>query len=372
MKKINLLAITVVIFLQGCSSVDRYIIVTNNTSDEEQGILITPITPIKKVNSFGLVHLIDKQGLVLKEWKLDITPLNSKLDSRGFLFILGEKEKVEKTTNGIYRHFQIRDKQNKIIWSYFNKGLHHDFKILPNGNILFLVYSPQSPSLLKGKQKGKKLYKNKLWTEKIIEINPSTNEVTWEWESHKNIDLSKLRHISNRGDMFHANSIDYIDKFHSTGKPAIMMSARTTSTVYIIDKESKKVIWKSPKDLFLHQHDATFISSERILVFNNRDMSSEVIEYDLKGSKVAWKYSGAEQRFNQVQFYSSVISGAQRLRNGNTFITLGTRAFMLEVTPEKETVWAGFNSLNRTPKTSGWPFQSIFKAKQYPIKNSEE
>jgi hypothetical protein len=198
-------------------------------------------------------------------------------------------------------------------------------------------------------------------------VNPLSNQIVWSWESHKNMDLSKLRHISDNGDLFHANSIDYTDRFYSTGKPAIMISARATSTVYIINRENKKIIWKSPENIFLHQHDATFINSERILVFNNREMSSQVIEYDLRKDKIIWKYSGGEGEFNQVQFYSSIISGAQRLRNGNTFITLGTRAFMLEVNSVKETVWAGFNSLNKTSKSSAWPYKSIFKAKQYPI-----
>ena len=38
-------------------------------------------------------------------------------------------------------------------------------------------------------------------------------------------------------------------------------------------------------------------------------------------------------------FYAPVVSGAQRLPNGNTLITSGTQGILFEVTPEGETVW---------------------------------
>ncbi len=42
---------------------------------------------------------------------------------------------------------------------------------------------------------------------------------------------------------------------------------------------------------------------------------------------------------DKVSFYSSVISGAQRLSNGNTLICSGAQGRFLEVTPQGEVVW---------------------------------
>lgn len=53
----------------------------------------------------------------------------------------------------------------------------------------------------------------------------------------------------------------------------------------------------------------------------------------------AWEYTAPEKK----DFYSSFISGAQRLPNGNTLICQGANGTFFEVTPEKETVWKYVN-----------------------------
>ena len=45
----------------------------------------------------------------------------------------------------------------------------------------------------------------------------------------------------------------------------------------------------------------------------------------------------------KTDFYSSFISGAQRLSNGNTLICSGTNGTIFEVTPDKEIVWKYVN-----------------------------
>ena len=61
--------------------------------------------------------------------------------------------------------------------------------------------------------------------------------------------------------------------------------------------------------------------------------------------------------FEQEDFYSRVISGAQRLKNGNTLICEGLKGIIHEVTMDKKTVWK-YNL----------PIQnkSIFRAYRYP------
>ena len=55
-----------------------------------------------------------------------------------------------------------------------------------------------------------------------------------------------------------------------------------------------------------------------------------------------WSYTAPKKS----DFFSSFISGAQRLSNGNTLICSGANGTIFEVTPEKEIVWKYVNPVN--------------------------
>ncbi|HKK11760.1 MAG TPA: aryl-sulfate sulfotransferase, partial [Flavobacteriaceae bacterium] len=55
--------------------------------------------------------------------------------------------------------------------------------------------------------------------------------------------------------------------------------------------------------------------------------------------KPEWKYIAKDT----ISFYASFVSGAQRMKNGNTFICVGPKGRFFEVTPEREIVWEFFN-----------------------------
>jgi hypothetical protein len=113
------------------------------------------------------------------------------------------------------------------------------------------------------------------------------------------------------------------------------------------------------------QHNAQWIArglpgEGNILVFNNglrrtggaHSTVDEIVPpVDAKGhyaytagqafgpDKPVWTYVAPKR----TDFYSAIISGAQRLPNGNTLICSGTNGTIFEVTPEKETVWKYVN-----------------------------
>jgi len=58
--------------------------------------------------------------------------------------------------------------------------------------------------------------------------------------------------------------------------------------------------------------------------------------------KPSWDYIAPDK----YSFYSPFVSGAQRLKNGNTLITTGVSGRMFEVTPEKDIVWEYWNPYN--------------------------
>jgi hypothetical protein len=129
---------------------------------------------------------------------------------------------------------------------------------------------------------------------------------------------------------------------------------------------------KTDQKLF-NQHNAHWIprglpGAGRILLFNNgpdrpggnhSSVDELALPVDSQGryalkpgsahgpDKPVWSYTAPKKE----EFYSSFISGAQRLANGNTLICSGANGTVFEVTPEKETVWKYIN-----PVKAGAPF----------------
>lgn len=87
----------------------------------------------------------------------------------------------------------------------------------------------------------------------------------------------------------------------------------------------------------------------------------------------AWVYVASDT----LSFYSSFISGAHRMDEGNTFITEGARGRFFEVTPDGKTVWEYLNpyrgnirELNGDPVNpipfAYWGFRSTFIPANHP------
>jgi hypothetical protein len=125
---------------------------------------------------------------------------------------------------------------------------------------------------------------------------------------------------------------------------------------------------KADQKLFM-QHNAHWIprglpGEGHLLVFNNGNgrtggnyssVDELVLPVDAQGryagkpgtaygpDKLVWSYSAPKKS----DFYSSFISGTQRLPNGNTFICSGASGTIFEVTPGKEIVWKYVNPNKR-------------------------
>ena len=113
------------------------------------------------------------------------------------------------------------------------------------------------------------------------------------------------------------------------------------------------------------QHNAHWIprglpGEGHVLVFNNggrrpdgsySSVDEIVLPVDERGrysikegaifgpEKAVWSYSAPKKE----DFYSSFISGAHRLPNGNTQICSGANGTLFEVTPDKQIVWKYVN-----------------------------
>jgi hypothetical protein len=76
-----------------------------------------------------------------------------------------------------------------------------------------------------------------------------------------------------------------------------------------------------------------------VFELNVRDAYEISTDGSFGPSEPSWTYTAPDK----YSFYSPFVSGAQRLKNGNTMIASGAKGRFIEVTPEKEIVWEYWN-----------------------------
>jgi hypothetical protein len=188
------------------------------------------------------------------------------------------------------------------------------------------------------------------------------------------------------GDIFHTNSLSLLgpNKWY-TADPVtyscfnpenLIISQRHTNIIAIIDRTTGDIVWRLGPDYsqdteagqklgqLIGIHHAHMIpqglpGEGNILLFDNGGWSgygylgmprfirltSRVIEFNPITLDIVWEYHHNATRLwfprtsEDHRFYSSVMSSAQRLPNGNTLITEGTNARVFEVTNTSKIVW---------------------------------
>jgi hypothetical protein len=341
------------------------------------------------------VFLMDKEARLLHEW-----PLTNNIGNDVFLLPNGkllaslESDSPQIQLGGKGGRLQFIAPNGTLDWDFIYSSsegeTHHDAELLPNGNVIAMVWSKIPAEA--AKQSGFML-DDDVFPESIIEIDPATNEVIWEWHSWdhliqdydqtmdnygviadhpERIDINYVPKSGNsveiKGDIMHANGIAY-DKVNDV----ILLSANFYSEVWVIDHSTTTqeaasnsggaygkggdLIYRfgNPmaygntlgERMFYNNHFPNILKGDnlgKLLIFSNGNGlgQSTVLElelpaiYDLKAStnnelKVTWS-------FTDPDLYSGKVSGAVPLPNGNILITEGDFGFW-EVTREKEVVW---------------------------------
>jgi hypothetical protein len=90
-------------------------------------------------------------------------------------------------------------------------------------------------------------------------------------------------------------------------------------------------------------------------VFRYAREYSRVLEFNPVTLEIVWEY-GAES--GPERFFSYLVSGAQRLPNGNTLITIGLEGRIIEVTPERQVVWEYVHEPLATELSLRWLYRS--------------
>jgi hypothetical protein len=270
-------------------------------------------------------------------------------------------------------------------------------KILPGGyvlgNTLILVHE---------NVKNPAISDRELIDDKVIEVTWD-GDIIWEWRASDHFgefgfsDAAKSVLRGNPGlvgeaggDWMHINSLSTLgpnrhydagdERFHPDN---LILDARNSNILFIVSKRTGEIVWRLGPDFdtdeatrkigwIIGQHHFHLIpkglpGEGDFLVFDNggaggygapnpasgdgrnnavRDYS-RVLQFDPVSLEIRWQYTPVEAGSllftDASKFYSSYISSAQRLPNGNTLITEGSDGRLIEVTPDHEIVWEYIN-----------------------------
>ena len=397
------------------------------------------------VPNSALVYLINRRGQVVHQWKGNYG------GTARTMYLMDDGSIIQNTADPDFPVFagggeagriQKISWDSKVVWDfeYANEEahVHHDFSVMPNGNILAIAWEAKTVSeALAAGRKPELIPKAGLWPDKIIEIQPQGDrggKIVWEWHmwdhmiqdfdpkksnygnpadhpelldlnvgepvppliSQDSMDVLKKmgrawKNLTpeNRGsDVYHVNAIDYNPELDQ-----IAFSSPSLSEIFIIDHSTTTreaaahkggrygkggdflFRWGNPENYrqgdsthrtLFKQHDIRWIEKGKpgegnLTVFNNDVHNKNRMNYsavyelvppmDSKGNYIKEKHKafGPEKPVwtyvapDTVSFYSSFISGAHRMHNGNTFINEGARGRFFEVTSEGKTVWEYLN-----------------------------
>jgi len=274
---------------------------------------------------------------------------------------------------------------------------HHDIEPMPNGHVLMVYFEKftREEAIAAGRNPDLISDENQLWGEAIYEIDPTTNEVVWEWHVWDHLVQDYDAEAANYGvvadhperinlnyldpeqqpnaDWLHFNSVEYNEELDQ-----IIVSPRTYSEIWVIDHNTTTeeatgpagdLLYRwgnpatydvgTPEDRPLYfQHDPTWIpdgypGAGNILIFDNGSPArpySRIVEIAIPADEsgnyimnpgeattpeIVWQYETDPPE----DFFSVIISGAQRQPNGNTLITDGVNSRMFEVATDGTTVW---------------------------------
>ena len=296
------------------------------------------------------------------------------------------------------RNEQIQTRDGKTVWS---ARQHHDWQredypagyyspgITPSirgGNTLILTHKNHDKPQIADAT---------LEDDRLIEVSPA-GDIVWEWVASDHVEefgfspaaRAAIRAASattaGRGggpnaerrslDWLHINAATYVgpNRWFDAGDGRfapnnVIISSRQASFVAIVGRDGK-IVWRIGPDFLdskelrtirqiIGQHHPHIIpkglpGAGNLMVFDNGGASgygaatpvspdggsiyqragSRVLEINPVTLEQVWAYNGP-------RFFSTNISSAQRLPNGNTLITEGAPGRLLEVTADRKVVW---------------------------------
>ncbi|WP_321827470.1 arylsulfotransferase family protein [Maribacter dokdonensis] len=405
MRKMNLnLGITALLvcllFLTSCSNDSDDVSITeeettDDTSDtNEASSTVDSDSYILAVAPDNGVYLIDHDGNTLFDWDFNGDQLgnDAMLQSDGSLVATIKADNPQITFGGYGGGFRKINADQSIEWevdySTSTYISHHDVNYLSNGNIIFPVW--EEVSAADAAEMGFSGNFN-IYPEAIIEMNPLTQEIVWEWHATDHIvqdyDESKLNFgvvadVPNLIDINYNNDQIDGDIMHLNGitldetNDLLYMTVNFYSEVWVIDHSTSTeeaatntggnynlggdlvyrfgnpLTYDNVGEVTMNRvHYPNLFDDNKMLVFvnNKYDNQSAVAEYQLSPpyELVAGQDNEPELiwEFTDTDLYSNGLGSGVRMSNGNTLICEGTGAIW-EVNSDGDVLWR-FTNYNR-------------------------
>lgn len=315
---------------------------------------------------------------------------------------------------------QMENAEGEKFWS---ARQHHDWQRegFPAG-----YYSPQSDPVVSGGKTMVLAHQNLineavsdriLEDDYIIEVSWE-GDIVWQWHASDHIDefgftedarkviyqAAGFNNARESYDWMHINSATYLgpnrwydagdERFHPQN---IIISSRQANIVAIIGRDGS-IVWRMGPDYreseemaelgqVIGQHHPHFIpkglpGESNLLVFDNGGAGgygfanplapngnsslgrgySRVLEINPVTLELVWSYRMSGQE--AFRFYSSYISAAQRLENGNTMITEGADGRLFEINTDGDIVWEYISPYFETRGNT--PSNSVYRAYRLP------
>jgi hypothetical protein len=285
--------------------------------------------------------LINNDKEVVATLENDYYPAYTQLLSNGHRLINSQVySKVFADGGGKYGCVEEQDADGNLLWrvnmSSDEYVQHHDVIKLANGNFLALVWekAPASEAVSVGRDPEAVAEDGTIWFDGVIEVNPYTMQVVWEWSIRHHLTQDFEKGLPNYGvvaetpgrldinkflidpgetqvaaDWTHVNAIDYNPELDQ-----IVLSSFQLSEIWVIDHSTTPLEsaghsggrygkggdflyrWGNPANYnrgsetdrkLFHQHDVQWIlpglpGEGNIMIFNNGDASrpnTTVVEF---------------------------------------------------------------------------------------------
>lgn len=315
-----------------------------------------------------MAYLMNRDGTIFHSWKLDRNPMHARLLPNGNLLVIFMSESNDRQRGLGSECDEIAefDWDGKKLWSHSIPMIHHDIFPIDENRIATL----QSEALpTDAKARFVPDVAGVAFSDSIVVFDKRTKETTWSWSfTDALFDLRDRIFDPSSFNIAHINSVQYVRSTPWSDKPAFIVSVRQISTILVIEEESKKILWTSPKGLTHFQHDAQLLDDGKILVFDNglrgSVAESRVLLINPQTNQIDWKWAD-----DQKMWASQLMGGAQKLPNGNVVITNSMIGQIFEVNHAGQIVWnfiGKFDLGNPANQHSWWPGMRMYRVRAYP------